>query len=181
MAGDLSGVGGGCLPGRCKQLVWNGTFGDAGGRSSKARWKYGARLSSSKSRAVPELRLLQRELPVRPLRKMFWEVLAASIRYVCECSLLVPFYHMRCGTGHRRTTCDLFQQQRSRASASVGAPRHARFEDWPRHAANGGREGAGQRLTPLADWVRHHIRDKELASSELPTNVQTKKKPASKP
>lgn len=38
-----------------------------------------------------------------------------------------------------------------------------------------------KRLTALAHWVRHHIRDDELAQSQLPQNVQTKKKPASKP
>ena len=38
-----------------------------------------------------------------------------------------------------------------------------------------------KRLTALAHWVRHYIRDDELASSQLPRNVQTKKKPASKP
>ena len=40
---------------------------------------------------------------------------------------------------------------------------------------------SNKRLTPLADWVRHHIRDEELAFSQLPTNVPTEKKPASKP
>ncbi|MBA4001801.1 MAG: NYN domain-containing protein, partial [Delftia sp.] len=38
-----------------------------------------------------------------------------------------------------------------------------------------------KRLTALAHWVRHHIRDDELAQSQLPLNVQTRKKPASKP
>lgn len=38
-----------------------------------------------------------------------------------------------------------------------------------------------QRLTQYAHWVRHHIRDDELEQSQLPPNVQTKKKPASKP
>lgn len=38
-----------------------------------------------------------------------------------------------------------------------------------------------KRLTALAHWVRHHIRDDELAQSQLPPNVPTKKKPASKP
>lgn len=38
-----------------------------------------------------------------------------------------------------------------------------------------------KRLTALAHWVRHHIRDDELAQSQLPQHVQTKKKPASKP
>lgn len=50
------------------------------------------------------------------------------------------------------------------------------------------REGVGanlnrpnQRLVQYAHWVRHHIRDDELASCQLPPHVQTKKKPASKP
>lgn len=38
-----------------------------------------------------------------------------------------------------------------------------------------------KRLTALAHWVRHHIRDDELAQSQLPQHVQTRKKPASKP
>ncbi len=38
-----------------------------------------------------------------------------------------------------------------------------------------------KRLTPLAHWVRHHILDDELGKSQLPLNIQTKKKPASKP
>lgn len=38
-----------------------------------------------------------------------------------------------------------------------------------------------KRLTALAHWVRHYIRDDELARSQLPQNVQTRKKPASKP
>lgn len=38
-----------------------------------------------------------------------------------------------------------------------------------------------KRLTALANWVRHYIRDDELALSQLPQNVSTKKKPASKP
>ncbi|MCW0038159.1 NYN domain-containing protein, partial [Acinetobacter baumannii] len=38
-----------------------------------------------------------------------------------------------------------------------------------------------KRLTALAHWVRHHIRDDELAQSQLPLNVQTRKKPAGKP
>lgn len=38
-----------------------------------------------------------------------------------------------------------------------------------------------KRLTALAHWVRHHIRDDELAQSQLPQHVPTKKKPASKP
>lgn len=38
-----------------------------------------------------------------------------------------------------------------------------------------------RRLTASAQWVRHYIRDEELAQSQLPQNVPTKKKPASKP
>ena len=43
------------------------------------------------------------------------------------------------------------------------------------------RGAPNKRLTQRADWVRHYLRDDELAQSQLPTNVQTKKKPASKP
>jgi uncharacterized LabA/DUF88 family protein len=38
-----------------------------------------------------------------------------------------------------------------------------------------------KRLTPLAHWVRRYIKDDELEKSQLPLNVPTKKKPASKP
>lgn len=38
-----------------------------------------------------------------------------------------------------------------------------------------------KRLTARAHWVRHHIRDDELAQAQLPINVPTRKKPASKP
>jgi uncharacterized LabA/DUF88 family protein len=38
-----------------------------------------------------------------------------------------------------------------------------------------------KRLTAQADWIRHHIRDDELAACQLPQHVQTRKKPASKP
>jgi NYN domain len=38
-----------------------------------------------------------------------------------------------------------------------------------------------KRLTPLAHWVRRYVQDEELGKSQLPQNVQTKKKPASKP
>lgn len=38
-----------------------------------------------------------------------------------------------------------------------------------------------KRLTPFAHWVRRYIRDEELAASQLPQHVPTKKKPASKP
>lgn len=40
---------------------------------------------------------------------------------------------------------------------------------------------SNKRLTAQATWVRHHILDAELAASQLPTHVPTKKKPASKP
>lgn len=38
-----------------------------------------------------------------------------------------------------------------------------------------------KRLTNLAHWVRRHIQDAELMKSQLPQNVPTNKKPASKP
>lgn len=38
-----------------------------------------------------------------------------------------------------------------------------------------------KRLTRKAHWVRQHILDVELANSQLPKNVNTKKKVASKP
>lgn len=38
-----------------------------------------------------------------------------------------------------------------------------------------------QRLVKHAHWVRSYIKDEELQASQLPQNVQTKKKPASKP
>lgn len=50
-----------------------------------------------------------------------------------------------------------------------------------REKASAGGKVPNKRLTALAHWVRHHIRDEELAQSQLPLNVQTKKKPASKP
>ena len=40
---------------------------------------------------------------------------------------------------------------------------------------------SNKRLVGKAHWVRHYIRDDELASSQLPRHVPTKKKPASKP
>ena len=43
------------------------------------------------------------------------------------------------------------------------------------------RGAPNKRLTQHANWVRHYIRDEELAWSQLPQNVPTKKKPASKP
>ena len=38
-----------------------------------------------------------------------------------------------------------------------------------------------KRLTELAHWVRHYIRDDELTKSQLADNIQTRKRPASKP
>jgi len=37
------------------------------------------------------------------------------------------------------------------------------------------------RLSRYADWTRHHIRDAELAGSQLPTTIPTGKKPIRKP
>ena len=48
------------------------------------------------------------------------------------------------------------------------------------HAKDGGKV-PNKRLTPLAHWVRHHILDEELMRAQLPQNVPTKKKAASKP
>lgn len=50
-----------------------------------------------------------------------------------------------------------------------------------REKSSGDGKVPNKRLTSLAHWVRHHIRDEELALSQLPLNVPTKKKPASKP
>ena len=50
----------------------------------------------------------------------------------------------------------------------------------PENAKTIGRH-PNKRLTELAHWVRHAIRDDELAKSQLADNVPTKKKPASKP
>lgn len=50
-----------------------------------------------------------------------------------------------------------------------------------RDKASAGGKVPNKRLTSLAHWVRHYIRDEELAQSQLPQNVPTKKKPASKP
>jgi hypothetical protein len=49
--------------------------------------------------------------------------------------------------------------------------------------ANDAKEGkvSNKRLTPLANWVRHHILDDELIKSQLPQSVPTAKKPACKP
>jgi uncharacterized LabA/DUF88 family protein len=38
-----------------------------------------------------------------------------------------------------------------------------------------------KRLTALAHWVRHGIRDEELEAAQMPPHVNTRKKPASKP
>ena len=38
-----------------------------------------------------------------------------------------------------------------------------------------------KRLTDLAHWVRRYIRDDELEQAQMPVNVPTRKKPASKP
>jgi len=40
---------------------------------------------------------------------------------------------------------------------------------------------SNKRLTNLAHWVRHHILDAELMQAQLPLNIPTNKKPASKP
>ncbi len=40
---------------------------------------------------------------------------------------------------------------------------------------------ANQRLTAQAHWVRHYIRDEELARAQMPALVPTRKKPAIKP
>lgn len=40
---------------------------------------------------------------------------------------------------------------------------------------------SNKRLTNKVDWVRQHILDIELGLSQLPKNVNTKKKPAQKP
>ena len=50
-----------------------------------------------------------------------------------------------------------------------------------RPQAQGDGKVPNKRLTPLAHWVRHHILDDELMRAQLPHNVPTKKKPASKP
>jgi uncharacterized LabA/DUF88 family protein len=43
------------------------------------------------------------------------------------------------------------------------------------------RRVSNKRLTPLANWVRHYLRDDELAKAQLPRSVNTRKKPALKP
>jgi hypothetical protein len=40
---------------------------------------------------------------------------------------------------------------------------------------------SNKRLTKKVDWVRQHILNIELENSQLPKNVNTKKKPAQKP
>jgi uncharacterized LabA/DUF88 family protein len=40
---------------------------------------------------------------------------------------------------------------------------------------------SNKRLTPLSHWVRHYLRDDELAKAQLPQSVNTRKKPATKP
>ena len=50
-----------------------------------------------------------------------------------------------------------------------------------RENANAEGKAPNKRLTQLAHWVRSHIKDVELAKAQLPLNVQTKKKPATKP
>lgn len=53
----------------------------------------------------------------------------------------------------------------------------------PRHPVDAGK-GHRNTLSTLsghAHWTRHHIRDEELASSQLPARVSTRKKPIKKP
>ena len=50
-----------------------------------------------------------------------------------------------------------------------------------REGAKGQGMISNKRLTAQADWVRHRIWDEELALCQFPVNVQTWKKPASKP
>jgi uncharacterized LabA/DUF88 family protein len=40
---------------------------------------------------------------------------------------------------------------------------------------------SNKRLTPLAHWVRQYLRDEELTKHQLPSSVNTRKKPAIKP
>jgi uncharacterized LabA/DUF88 family protein len=51
----------------------------------------------------------------------------------------------------------------------------------PLHANHKTNAVPNKRLTALADWVRHSIRDEELQAAQLPQHVSTRKKPASKP
>ncbi len=44
-----------------------------------------------------------------------------------------------------------------------------------------GHRPANQRLSQYADWTRHHILDDELAQSQLPSKILTRKKPLKKP
>ncbi len=50
-----------------------------------------------------------------------------------------------------------------------------------REPGSDSRRFSNKRLVGKAHWVRHYIRDEELENSQLPQNVPTKKKPASKP
>lgn len=50
-----------------------------------------------------------------------------------------------------------------------------------REPGHGSRQFSNKRLVVKAEWVRHYIRDEELANSQLPQHVSTRKKPASKP
>lgn len=50
-----------------------------------------------------------------------------------------------------------------------------------REPGSDARRYSNKRLIGKAHWVRHYIRDEELANSQLPQNAPTKKKPASKP
>ena len=45
----------------------------------------------------------------------------------------------------------------------------------------GKRRPTNKQLSSLADWTRRHITDEELATSHLPNQVSTRKKPISKP
>jgi uncharacterized LabA/DUF88 family protein len=67
----------------------------------------------------------------------------------------------------------LIRQDVPAATIGLIMPLHAR--------APGDGKVPNKRLTPLAHWVRHHILDDELMRAQLPQNVPTKKKPASKP
>lgn len=53
----------------------------------------------------------------------------------------------------------------------------------PRHPAETGKSHRNtlSTLSKHAHWTRHHIRDDELASSQLPSRIPTRKKPIKKP
>ncbi|MDO9101212.1 MAG: NYN domain-containing protein [Candidatus Nitrotoga sp.] len=52
----------------------------------------------------------------------------------------------------------------------------------PLHEPNGNPQRRGNtELAKLANWTRHYIRDEELAKSQLPDVVPTRKKAARKP